>query len=254
MVTKGIPNLYNKICMDLDSQYFIDWVTDTASPCPGMICKSVVWYVKSDRWYLEEANYDSFEEEKSTWYARRYTGRYPQSNSSNVMKHFKLEKEERLITTNGKERPVVAVSRAVDDWWNPANTARHEKNWLCIPLFSYKERHTQEYVLNDQQLKNGTSFYIPSYYDTFPGLNFESSVRFQSIQMIKEEHLTPVKMLCSTREPQMSRPFGLTRLGLELLMYHFYSQFNLFPELNEAGTNYALFKEEVIERIKSARS
>lgn len=254
-MAKGILEVYNEICRELDNRLFIDWITDASSSlCPGMICNSVVWYVKSDRWYLEEAQYDPFEEEKSTWYARRYTGRYPKSNPPNVMKHFKLEKDERLITTNGKERPVILVSRTIDSWWNPTNTSNHEENWLCIPLFTYKDRHNQQYVLGEQLLKNSTAFYIPSWYDTFPGVHNESSARFQSIQMVKEEHLTPVKRQCLTKDPQMSRPFGLTQLGLELVMYHFYSQFNLFPELNEVGTNYTLFKEAVTEWIMEAHT
>jgi hypothetical protein len=252
-VVKGIPDLYDNICLDLtnDENKFIDWFLEPSmNLSSGIICSTVAWYVKRDRWYLDEADYDPITEENSTWYAKKYEKKYPVSNSSNVMKYFRLEKDERLITTNGKERPVILLKYATDSWWNPVNTAQHEKSWLCIPIFSYKDRHSQEYVLNEQCLKNPVSFYIPSFYNTNPGINTESSARFQAIQMVKEEHLTPLKRLCVDHEPQMGRPFGLTKTGLELLMYHFYDQFNLFPELEQANTQYSLFKEEVDKRIK----
>lgn len=254
---KGLIDLYDKICLDLtnDKCKFIDWIFDPSMKfCQGMLCNTAVWYVKKNRWYLEEAVYDSINEEKSTWFARKYSGRYPDSNPSSVMKYFLLEKDERLITTNGKERPVILLKHAVDNWWNPANTAQHEKNWLCLPLFSYKDRHSQSFVLDEQCLKNPVSFYIPSSYDTNPGSNMESSARFQAIQMVKEEHLTPLKRMCLNAEPEMARPFGLTKIGLEILMYHFYEQFMLFSELAEAHTLYSLFKEESYNRVKIAMS
>lgn len=162
--------------------------------------------------------------------------------------------DERLITTNGKERPVILLSHSIDSWWNPVNIAKHEKTWLCIPLFSYKARHSQEYVLNEQKLAADLAFYIPSFYSNNPGVNNESSARFQAIQMIKEEHLVPLKRQCATICPQMNRPFGLSKVGMELLMFHFYNQLNLFPELEEPSTRYSLFKEEVNKRISIASS
>jgi hypothetical protein len=253
-VARGISDLYDQMCIDLSGEKFIDWIMDSPQKlCPGTICNTVVWYAKSDRWYLEEAEYLPTQEENSTWYAKKYTGHYPKQNSQYVMKYFKLELDERLITTNGKERPVILLRGANDDWWNPQNSAKHEKNWLCIPIFSYKPRHSQSYVLNDQGLNNANAFYIPQWYNTNPGINMESSARYQSIQMVKEEHLIPLKKFCEIKEPQMNRPFGLTKIGLELLMYHFYAQFNLFPELEDASTNYSLFKEEANTRISIAQ-
>jgi hypothetical protein len=255
-MAKGIIDIYDEICRILsatvyDTEFpFIDWIFDTQiNFYPGMFCNTVAWYVKKDRWYLEEAHYESFQEESSTWYARKYNKHYPPDNPTSVMKYFNLEKDERLITTNGKERPVILLSYANDDWWNPSNSSRHEKYWLCIPIFSYKDRHPQNYVLNDQRLNNPYSFYIPSRHNNNPGLYAESSARYQAIQMVKEEHLSPLKWMCEIKEPKMQRPFALTKIGLELMLYHFYNQFSLFNELEESKTLYTLFKEGVNKRI-----
>jgi len=258
-MTKGIIDIYDEICRILSATVydiecpFIDWIFDNQNKlCPGMFCSTVAFYVKKDRWYLEEANYVPFQEEISTWYAKEYKGHYPATNPTNVMKYFRLEKDERLITTNGKNRPVILLSYANDDWWNPSNSAYHEKYWLCVPLFSYKDRHSQNYVLADQRLKNPIAFYVPSCYGNNPGPNNESSARYQAIQMVKEEHLSPLKKMCEIKEPKMSRPFGLTKIGLELMLYHFYNQFSLFHELDDPKTTYSLFKEAVNKRIDAA--
>jgi len=255
MDKKGISDIYNDVCEDLSQTRsgFIDWILD---PKPGlqqgMICKTIVWYVKSDRWYLDEAHYDPIKEEDSTWYAKKYTGKLPCSNTSNIMKYFKLEKDERLISTNGKVRPVILLRNTKDDWWNPTIASRHENTWLCLPLFTYKPRHSQGYVLNDQRLNNPDAFYIPSSYGNKPGPDYESCARFQSLQMIKEEHLSPLKKMCQTSMPQMSRPFGLTKIGIEIVMYHFYSNLHIFTELEEPNTKYILFKEEVNRLLDAA--
>jgi hypothetical protein len=252
-MAKGIIDIYDETCriLSTDESPFIDWILDPLFKlCPGMFCNTVAFYVKKDRWYLEEANYLPFKEEDSTWFARKYKKHYPHDDPTSVMKYFSLEKDERLITTNGKERPVILLSYANDDWWNPSNSAHHEKYWLCVPLFSYKDRHPQYYVLNDQRLKNNIAFYIPSCYRNNPGPDNESSARFQAIQMVKEEHLSPRKRICDIKKMQC--PYGLTKIGLELMLYHFYNQFSLFHELEDTKTIYSLFKEDVNKKINAA--
>lgn len=243
-MVKGLPELYDNICIELNNEKFIDWILNPAIKfCPGMICNASIWYVKKDRWYLDEANYDPLNEEDSTWYARKYIKKYPSSTSHNIMKYFQLENDERLITTTGKERPVILLNSNIDKWLNLTNTTHHVNNWLCIPVFSYKDRHIQNYVLDQQRLNDPTSFYMPPRYNNNPGLTLESSARFYTVQMINEEHLNPIKNMHDGS--QMNRPIGLTKTGLEIMMYHFYNQFNLFPELENASTLYTLFKEGV---------
>src|SRR5208282_971521 len=144
---KGLPDLYDKTCRDLGDEPFVEWIQGAPAQCvQGQFCTAVVWYVKRKRWYLEEHRYDPFHEEMSTWYAKELARSLPPAPEQNVMKYFELEKDERLISTNSKARPVILLQRSVSDWWNPTNAARHIPYWLAVPLFSYKDRHSQEYV------------------------------------------------------------------------------------------------------------
>ncbi len=256
MVNRGIPELYDKICKDITKEPFIEWIRNSQTdPAIGQFCWTVAWYVKRKKWYLEEAVYDKYHEENSTWYAREFSGNFPPPNSQNVMRHYELEKNERLITTNSKIRPVILLRETIDDWWNPGTAARHVHTYLCLPLFRYKPtRHNQEYVLKDQMLQNPDNFYIPRFYGSTPGVLEESCARFQAIQMVAVEHLDPMKHRCSDGDVKMQRPFKLTRSGLRIVMYHFWKSLGIYESLEEMETDYELFRSETQELIEKARS
>jgi hypothetical protein len=250
---KGLPDAYENTCRDLslEQEGFTEWIRGPQDELiSGQFVLGVAWYEKRHTWYLDEHEYNPWDEPNATWYARRLTGDYPPEPGSCVMKYFDIEKDERLITTNSKKRPIVLLRRTISDWWNPINRADHIVYWLCLPLFTYKNRHNQSYVLNDQRLNNLDAFYIPAASARYPGVSVESAARFQAIQMIKEERLTPCKHLCPA--DKMSRSFRLSDLGLRLVLYHFYKSLRMFPELDEPETEYALFKEQINNLIDAA--
>lgn len=250
---KGLPDLYDDVCKALVDAPFIEWLLEPSDGLTaGQLCSAVVWYAKRKKWYLEAKDYDPVAEEASTWRAIELRGNYPDPEGQFVMRHFDLAKGERLITTNSKIRPVVLLRRSVSDWWNPDNTMEHVESWLCLPLFTYKHRHNQAFVLRDQCLEHADRFYIPSFYGSSPGPHHESAARFQAIQMINVEHLTPLKHPCNAKPPPMARPFRLSPLGLRLMLYHFYTSLGCFHDLEEPGTEYALFKEQVGTMLAAA--
>jgi len=245
-MTKGIPDIYDKTCLDLNDSPFIEWILyKTTTFLPGQFCSAVAWYVKRKRWYLEEHQYKPHDEPNSTWYVRELQSTLPPSKTSFVTKFFELEKDEHLITTNSKIRPVILLNKKLSDWWNPINVSQHVPYWLCLPLFSYKDRHSQEYVLNHQRLFDPAVFYIPGFYSSQPGVEVESAARFHAIQMTTEAHLILLKRFCPIKGIEMRRPFKLSSLGLRLMLYHFYKGLNIFTELDNPKTEYALFTEQI---------
>ncbi len=252
-MVKGLPDIYDKTCTDLNDSPFIEWILDKPTTLiPGQFCSAVAWYVKRKRWYLEEHKYETHDEPNSTWYVRELHSSLSPSKTPFVMKFFDLEKDEHLITTNSKTRPMILLSKTLSDWWNPINETQHVPYWLCLPLFSYKDRHTQEYVLRHQKLLDPAIFYIPGFYGCQPGTNVESAARFHATQMITEEHLTPLKSFCSIKKIKMGRPFKLSSLGLRLILYHFYKGLNVFSELDDPEAEYNLFKEQINKLINKA--
>lgn len=253
MENKGLLKIYNETCDRLTDENFTEWkFKDPENLEAGQFCTAVVLYEKRNKWYLEEHNYDRLDESQSTWYARKLKGAYPPKIDQHIMKFFELEKDENLITANSKIRPVILLRKALSDWLNPPNAADHVTSWLCLPLFRYKDRHNQDYVLRDQRLKNPNAFYIPPSYDSCPGILEESATRFQAIQMINENYLKPLKCECRVKEPHMQRPFKLSKTGLELLLYHFYTSLSIFEELKNPEACYQLFKELINESINAS--
>ncbi len=236
--------------MDLEGEPFITWNYEKQPYfCEGMFCTTLLEYDKGEKWYLDEVHYDPINEENSTWKIIQYQGKFPEKNNNTVMKYFKLEKDEWIIARSGKERPVVLLKKTVDDWWNPINKDKHETYWYCLPIFSYKDRHPQDYVLNDFCLNNPHKFYIPPSVDLSPGISEESVCRFHNIQMINEKHLRPMKKHCEEKEPKMQRPYYLSKIGYEILLYHYYNSLNTIPIDKDKFSNYELFKGEVSRRI-----
>lgn len=106
---------YNDLCSSIDNNVpFYEWLkAGITTFSEGMICSAFSWYTKKDRWFLETANYDPLNEPNSTWYARPLTN-LALRDESNVQKYFKLEKDERLTTTYGKDRPVKSYLKQIE--------------------------------------------------------------------------------------------------------------------------------------------
>ncbi len=218
------------------------------------MCNAPVWYERKKRWYLTEEHYYPTREEESTWRANIYSGKSKVEREPQhiVAKYFELEKGENLFASPGKYRPVILIRKYQNDWLNPANTSEHIATWLCLPLFSYKDRHNQPFVLNDMAFKSPERVYIPPSYKDKPGGIIESSAQFLSIQMIKEEYLEPLTSMSGIRPPKMQRPFRVSNFALKIIMFHFLKHFNLFDVLldscdTDGKTAYTLFVEEVNE-------
>ena len=50
-ILKGIPQVYNIVCNQISGEDFIEWSENPPEGfVQGMICETVAWYVKRDRW------------------------------------------------------------------------------------------------------------------------------------------------------------------------------------------------------------
>ena len=256
---KGIPNLYDKVLDLFSDKYapssFYEWI-DTkcaASLQRGQVCCSVIYYFKRKRWYLDECAYNDMEEEKSTWYARELFSRLPSpTQSSYVKKYFDLSKDESIITAHCKTRPIILIDKICSDWWAPDTKGNSVEAWMCMPLFSYKPRHSQSYVLRDQSLKTDR-FYAPQrYIDSMPGLDLESAFFFDALQTVQKSNIMPLK--CYSLANKISLPYKISDLGMKLLMYHMYKQNNILSDLDKFENEYIVFKSIVGEQIDRVSS
>jgi len=244
---KGVSDLYEYCC---DGQFY-DWAfpDHLGNPPPNVdpkyVCMGPVFYKDDEILTLIEDKYDSIHEEKSTWRIARFKDgtkhdRFPHR----PYKIFQLETDDDLMVLKCKIRPVLVIKKIGSDWRNPYKYSFNI--WLCLPLFSYKDRHLQGYVLSDQMLQVPYRFYFPP---GNPGLEEECAGLINELQFIPEINLYPKKCFCNDRDPKMNRPIRLHDKAFHAVVGHI-AQF--LPEItisDESLEWYEFFRDLVNEEI-----
>lgn len=245
---KGIQGLYEECCYG----QFYEWIfPEHGSPPPlaaeRYICTAPVWYNDAEALTLIEDNYNSSDEMNSTWKLCHFAyGLREKRLSHRPYKVFQLESDDDLVVVKCKIRPILLIKKVSSDWRIPGNTAHLFDTWLCLPVFSYKNRHTQEYVIKDQSLKCPHHFYFPP---GTPGIDNESAGKLIEMQFIPEGNLTQLKKMCDEGTIKMQRPFRVTEYAFHALLGHIT---NFFPYMDISGDVkawYELFAETVQEQI-----
>ena len=251
MPYNGIAELYD-ILLQSGDETFYQWLEHGKDSEQGQICEAPIWYEKKNKWYFSEHNFIHLNEPESTWYAHPFNGTLPKNNNSHVKKYFELQDDENLIGTHGKNRTIILVQKYNTDWINPNHKQHDIIKWLCLPVFSYQERHKQHYILDDQKFNTPNRIYLPPVYcDEHPGMTKECCIQLDSIQTINEKYIKPVNSYCNSKK--MKYPFKITSKALKIIMFHFIKQFNVFGSslINdiEKQTEYDAFVELVRETI-----
>ncbi len=110
--------------------------------------------------------------------------------SSNIKPHYpikaiELEQDEFLFIYPGKTRPVIISGYTEAKW---LNQDKPQILYLCVPIFTFKNRHPQEMVIKAQAFQYSSLFYMPQ---DIVGLDEESAARLDLIQPITTGALQP---------------------------------------------------------------
>ena len=257
MDRKGIPELYNAASKFIDENQkpFYEWISDNSKDfVQGQICESIVWYEEKDRWYLVEEFPNPENEPYTSWLAKPLRGdRLPNPRNA-VIHYFNLEQDEFFLAVNSKRRPVLLLQAYDNDWLNRPGEHISKKTWLCLPIFTYKDdKHNQQYVLNDQSLGTQSRFYMPMYNgSSIPGMTKEGCIRIEALQMIQEQSIAPVKLMCTVYEPKMRRKFKVSDFGLSIIIKHLLLNLHLSIGTDYNDAYYEYFKEYCTDAIKEA--
>lgn len=121
---------------------------------------------------------------------------------------------------------------------------QQDATWLCIPVFSYKGRHTDEYIINDQRLLSPGQFYMPISYSGNAGFEEVCCAHLNAMQVIPEKYLAIYK------HRGFDKGLLLSPLATKLLIYHYVRNMNVLQSFlqcspSDEPTQYDLFKEAV---------
>jgi hypothetical protein len=244
---KGVEGLYEYCC----DHKFYEWVLpkESSERPPRVdqkyICMAPIFYKDDLIFGLREDKYISTDEEESSWKIAIFSeGTRDTRLPHRPYKIFQLEKDDDLLVLKSKIRPVLVINKIASDWRKPYNYFFN--SWLCLPLFSYKKRHPQKYVISDQELNVPHRFYFPP---GTPGIEEESCGQIIDLQSIPEVNLYPFTCFCDTLEPRMGRPIKLGDRAFSAVMGHVA---RFLPGIEITGESlewYAFFRELVREQI-----
>jgi len=230
----------------------IDWIIDEVyeelelqermSFKIGQLYRAFVKYPLTPPKVLQLEFYNPEKEEDTVFKITNYN---PNDNlQMNLpLKFLNLQSDDRLFILQGKERPVIVLGYCETDWlYNyRLNTGKVEKIVLCLPVFRFKDRHSQEYIIKTQAFLFPNLFYISP---SSKGIIYESAARFELIQPIHKADMQPLKNA-------NNKPFKLSDETLKLLWNHlslFLSMTPLDEPLQQDIEAYKKLVLEILER------
>jgi len=247
MRPKGIISLYDYCCDNNFYEWFFseEYKSRDQRIFPRLICMAPVYFKDDGILTLKEEVFDPNEERNSTWKITDFDeGPRNSRLPHRPYKEFQLEKDDDLMVLKCKIRPVLAIKELKCDWRMPYK--HFMKFWLCLPIFSYRPRHPQSFVISDQRLEAPIRFYFPP---GTPGLAEEGAALISGLQCIPERNLYPYKCFCDLGDTPMDRPVKLGDYAFKAVVGHLSK---LLPEIEISGSSkewYDFFKELVNEEI-----
>lgn len=174
-------------------------------PIPGQVVVAHTVYPPTDPWILKVINYNALDESKSEYVVKHYE---KDDRSHMPIAELGLRSDENYYLYIGKERPLVVVRNIGSRWLNPLHD---ESLFACVPILSFKPRHSDEFRIKTMGFFQPDLFYLPA---DGNGCSDESAARFELMQPIPRKALHPYF------KGNPSRPVALSDEAFALFINH----------------------------------
>ncbi len=211
----------------------------TNYPIPGQIVVAHTVYPPPEPWVVKVIHYNAADESKSSYAVKRY---HPEDRSHMPIAELGLRADENYYLYVGKERPLIVVKGIGSRWQNPLYD---ESLLLCVPVFSYKPRHQDEFRIRTMGFDFANLFYLPSDPN---GCTEESAARFELMQPLAR------KALHNYLKGSPSQPVALSDEAFALFVNHlgrFLTGKDLDPTICREVDTYRNLVLEELQRGKS---
>jgi hypothetical protein len=218
-----IPEFYKRLSEEECREY-----------SPGHLCFTHVVYPQSYPRILKPEKIHPKDETESTFLIKPY--------SSGDEKHYpikilNLKADEMFYIYTGKMRPVVILGYVESEWFEGKQNVL-----LCAPVFSFKDRHSQEFIVKTQAFVYPSLFYLPV---NHKGCYAESAVRFELIQPIMDGYIQPY------RNKIDNKPISLTNDAYWYLINHLL-KFICGKPIDEKLDEYVnIYRELLLESLEN---
>lgn len=197
--------LSNLLC----SSYYKFLPSSTGSspdpPIPGQIVVAHTVYPPPDPLILKVNSYNAFDPSKCDFVVKRYE--YG-DRSHMPVKELNLRSDENYYLYVGKERPLIVVKSIGSRWLNPLYD---ESLYACVPLFTFKDRHSDVFRIETMGFCHPDLFYMPIDQN---GCAEEGAARFELMQPIAR------KAMRNYLKGSSSRPVALSDAAFALFVNH----------------------------------
>lgn len=232
----------------------IEWITDILGDSPyeeldiadrmafkmGQIYWTPIKYPFTPPIVLKTDKYDPTDESKTTFMLCQYN--VDDTSQQLPIKSMKLRSDDRLFILQGKKRLAIVLGACETNWGynHILEKGKEEKLVLCLPIFPFKNRHDQKFIIDVQKFDYPNYFYIiPS-----PGSGLEEgAARLELIQPIHKGDMQPYK---SVNE----KPLKLSDSLMKMLVYHI-SRYFALNTLNELDDDLNAYRQIINEKLKS---
>lgn len=171
----------------------------------GQIVVAHTVYPPKEPWILKIVNYNAFDESKSQYIVKGFENA---DRSHMPIAELGLRSDENYYVYMGKERPLIVVRGIGSRWLIP----QHDEDlFVCVPIFSFKPRHNDEFRIRTMGFCYPDLFYLPA---DANGCTEESAARFELMQPIAR------KALHNYFKGSPSRPVVLSDEAFALFVNH----------------------------------
>jgi hypothetical protein len=230
---EGLSNL---LCSNFYK--FLEPSASASPPIPGQIVVAHTVYPPIDPWILKVINYNALDESKSQYEVKRFQA---DDRSHMPIAELGLRSDENYYLYRGKERPLIVVKSIGSRWMNPLYD---ESLYACVPIFSFKPRHTDESRIRTMGFCFPDLFYLPSHAD---GCTEEGAARFELMQPIAR------KGLHNYFKGSPSRPVALSDEAFALFVNHM-GRFLLSKDLDhEICEQIDVYRSLVLEELEKQK-
>lgn len=147
---------------------------------PGQLVSAHTVYPPVDPWIIQVLRYDARDEARCQYRVKKYG---LDDRSHMPIAELGLRTDENYYLYIGKERPLIVVREMGSRW---LNLLYEEDLVACVPIFSFKSRHRDEFRLKTMAFCYPSLFYLPSDPN---GCTEESAARFELLQPVARRAL-----------------------------------------------------------------
>ena len=161
----------------------VDSKSAVGDPSPGQLVIAHTTYPPPDPWIVKVISYNPSDLSRCKYEMKKYQDG---DRSHMPVAELQLRSDENFYVYKGKERPLVVIGSVKSEW---GNALKPDHLFLCVPMFTFKDRHSDVFRSEIQAFGYPNLFFLPK---ALEGCAEDSVIRLELAQPITRRALRNV--------------------------------------------------------------